>query len=247
MEEAIITTSWDDGNPLDMKLAELLKKYDVPATFYVPINYVKRGGISPDQIREIGAQFDVGGHSYNHVALTRIPVDEAAREVVDGKSSLEEILGRQVKSFCYPKGLHNKRIKGIVRDAGFSGARTVKLFTRRTNDPYELGTTITARDYRVTFYARHLRHSLRLGDAGMPLYMLKNGLIFRCWERMAVETLEYVLKNGGVWHLWGHSWEIEENNAWERLRSVLIEIKEMAAEARKLDNSELVEMYTGGV
>ena len=32
----IITTSWDDGHPLDFKLAELLNKYNLKGTFYIP-------------------------------------------------------------------------------------------------------------------------------------------------------------------------------------------------------------------
>ena len=36
--DILITTSWDDGHPLDLRLAELLHKYDVPATFYIPVS-----------------------------------------------------------------------------------------------------------------------------------------------------------------------------------------------------------------
>jgi len=30
-----------------------------------------------------------------------------------------------------------------------------------------------------------------------------------------------VMATGGVYHLWGHSWEIEERGEWERLERVL--------------------------
>jgi hypothetical protein len=30
-----VTTSWDDGHKLDMKLAVLLKKYGIKGTFYI--------------------------------------------------------------------------------------------------------------------------------------------------------------------------------------------------------------------
>ena len=30
---AYITTSWDDGHPLDFRVAELLAKYGLPGTF----------------------------------------------------------------------------------------------------------------------------------------------------------------------------------------------------------------------
>ena len=37
MNEAILTTSWDDGHPLDLKLADLLARYPIPAALYVPL------------------------------------------------------------------------------------------------------------------------------------------------------------------------------------------------------------------
>ena len=36
MSKLIVTTSWDDGSRLDLKLAELLEKYGISGTFYVP-------------------------------------------------------------------------------------------------------------------------------------------------------------------------------------------------------------------
>jgi hypothetical protein len=26
---------------------------------------------------------------------------------------------------------------------------------------------------------------------------------------------------GGIWHLWGHSWEIDEHHDWQKLKRVL--------------------------
>lgn len=48
MDKAIVTTSWDDGHPSDLKLAELLKRYDVPATFYIPIDNRERVKMSSE-------------------------------------------------------------------------------------------------------------------------------------------------------------------------------------------------------
>lgn len=53
MDRAIITTSWDDGHLLDLKLAGLLQKYDIPATFYVTIENFERQGMTSQEIREI--------------------------------------------------------------------------------------------------------------------------------------------------------------------------------------------------
>jgi len=38
VKKAVITTSWDDGSIFDLKLKDLLKRYSIPATFYVPVS-----------------------------------------------------------------------------------------------------------------------------------------------------------------------------------------------------------------
>jgi peptidoglycan/xylan/chitin deacetylase (PgdA/CDA1 family) len=86
VDEVIITTSWDDGHPLDLKLAELLHKYEIPATFYIPVDNVERECMSPQQIREIAQSFDIGGHTYHHLVLTKIPLQEVEKEVAEART-----------------------------------------------------------------------------------------------------------------------------------------------------------------
>ena len=96
VNEIIVTTSWDDGDPSDVRLAELLQKYNVPATFYIPIDNVERQCLKPQEIREIADIFDVGGHTYHHVNLTQITLREVEKEIVDGKEELEELIGKKI-------------------------------------------------------------------------------------------------------------------------------------------------------
>jgi hypothetical protein len=41
------------------------------------------------------------------------------------------------------------------------------------------------------------------------------------WLELGKRLFDYVLQNGGVWHLYGHSWEIDELGLWEELRKIL--------------------------
>ncbi len=38
----IVTTSWDDGHPVDLKVADILLRFGVKATFYVGNSNYKR-------------------------------------------------------------------------------------------------------------------------------------------------------------------------------------------------------------
>jgi peptidoglycan/xylan/chitin deacetylase (PgdA/CDA1 family) len=240
MDKAIVTTSWDDGHPLDLKLAELLQKYDVPATFYIPICYAKRGCMNPQQIREIAARFDVGGHSYHHIRLTKVPPEAAEKELKNGKKELQEITGKEVISFSYPYGNFNNGLIRLARDAGFIGARTLMLLTRTIRDPFREGTMANAGN---SWFTHYLLHSLASRDPHLSLFVLKNNLFLKGWEKIALETLRFVVDNGGIWHLWGHSWEIEENGDWARLERVFQEINGLSEQILKKNNSQLLQMY----
>ena len=41
------------------------------------------------------------------------------------------------------------------------------------------------------------------------------------WVALAKATFDHVRQSGGIWHLWGHSWEIEKYGMWNDLEEVL--------------------------
>lgn len=55
-----------------------------------------------------------------------------------------------------------------------------------------------------------------------------------------------MLEHGGIWHLWGHSWEIDDNNDWHRLTDVLEYAKHQGKEhgAEFLTNSEIFKKFS---
>ncbi len=239
MKKVIITTSWDDGHPLDLKLAELLLRYNVPATFYIPVKNIGRPCLTATELIQIARNFDIGGHAYHHTDLTRLSQAEARQEITRGKDTLENIIGRSLYTFCYPMGRYNTFLKRIVQTAGFRGARTTKPLKRRITDPFQAGTLVQAHDFPRSHYIMTALESM---DAGLTGYILKKSLYAEKWDRIAIKTLEYIVKHGGVWHLWGHSWEIDAHDNWRRLTHVLQEIKRLSGQIEKVDNSRLVEM-----
>jgi len=244
VDNAIITTSWDDGHPLDLKLAELLNKYNVPATFYIPVDNIERECMNPQQIRELARNFDIGGHTYHHLVLTEIPLKEVKKEVEEGKQRLEDIIGREVLSFCYPRGRFNDEVVSIVRRADFIGARTTKSAIRSIEDPFRMGTTAYA-SYWHFGLAPYFRHAMTSQDFGLFRFMLKNNLLLNSWDKIAVKTLDFVVNNGGIWHLWGHSWSIEDDNNWVRLENILRSVGALSQDVRKMSNSQLLKMHMG--
>ena len=216
MYKAIVTTSWDDGHVLDLKLAELLKKYGIKGTFYVSpedreLQATER--LQKGDVQKLAEDFEIGAHTLTHPYLPAIDAVTARKEIVASKEVLEEWTSRPVTSFCYPKGGYLPEHEKMVRDAGFARARTVKRFAlTRGDDRYAEPTSIHTYNH--------------WSDAWSLLVFVKFNLItfflmYRRWDLQAIALFERMLKRGGVFHLWGHSWEVENNADWQRLENVL--------------------------
>ena len=123
----IITTSWDDGAVEDFKLAEILNKYNLEATFYIPQKNSERPVISVEQIRDLASVFEIGGHTLNHVFLTTVSSATQWDEIDGCYNWLREIIGFSPVSFCAPKGLYTSEILQMVKKAGFKLLRTTHL------------------------------------------------------------------------------------------------------------------------
>ena len=218
----LITTSWDDGHPLDMKLCSLLRDYGIRATMYIPITNSEYKVISSDTIRAIAKDFEIGGHTYNHTQLTQVDEHSMIYELTESKNVLESIVRKEVVSFCYPWGLYNNKVTEKVKKSGYKLARTVKSLSTTLRRPLEYHPTIHAFDHNLTAKGKC---TIIASDRSLATKLLLSGNIFKRWDVIAKKSLDHVLENGGIWHLWGHSWEIDRYDNWPLLRKVLEYVK----------------------
>lgn len=108
----------------------LLKKYNMTATVFVPANLVgHRAYLSWEQLEKLRAEgIEIGSHSLWHPYLTRSK--KARAEIFESKKILEEKFGAEIKVFAYPFGDFNNETEKLVREAGYSFARS---FTQPKN------------------------------------------------------------------------------------------------------------------
>ena len=95
MKKIIVTTSWDDGHKLDLKLAKLLKQYGIKGTFYVSPKsreIVKSNRLSDMDIKSLHQDFEIGAHTMTHINLGESDNKKAIREIRASKKYLEKIL-----------------------------------------------------------------------------------------------------------------------------------------------------------
>src|SRR3989344_2169790 len=241
MKKIIVTTSWDDGHKLDLKVARILKNYSIKGTFYVcPRDRELRQSelISSREIVMLSKDFEIGAHTMTHPLLPndlatawykfRVKnlnkffgenynvqsvnnFSEAKKEIVDSKKYLENLLDKRVISFCYPGGRHNSKIRDFVKESGFLYARTVERhkFEMSKNvyaSPTSLHTFKQYQDiFKIAWFSRW-----------NPRAFFEN----MNWENLAKRAFDNT-KEGGVYHIWGHSWIIDKKNEWDKLERML--------------------------
>jgi peptidoglycan/xylan/chitin deacetylase (PgdA/CDA1 family) len=217
-----LTISVDDGSAEDPKTADLLHKYGLQATFYVPASNPERPVILPGEIREMAKQFEVGSHTMSHLPINRMSNAHASREIEDGKSWLEDVLGERVISFCYPRGKFNRTTPRLVKEGGFLGARTTMMnLCDFPENPFLWGVSTQAYSHSTMIQVRHAL--LERNFAGIRNFFRDfHGAVN--WQEHFTYALNQVEKHGGIAHLLLHSWEMEEMGAWGKLESVLEQV-----------------------
>lgn len=219
--QTIVTTSWDDGAPHDLKLAELLAEAGVKATFYVPIFGPEgREILQPADLRVIAAYgFEIGAHTMTHPVLSDLHGKRLWVEVAECKQVLEQTLGREVEMFCYPRGRYNLEVLEAVERAGYRGARTTRMLCQRASfSPFEMPTTLQAYPHDSLTYYKNLGKRRDLPGIYKYVFELRR---LRGWLELGKKLFAESLAQGGMWHLYGHSWEIEELGLWDELRQML--------------------------
>jgi hypothetical protein len=193
----------------------MLKEHGLKATFYVaPANQesAKQDLLSWPEIKDLSQDFEIGAHSMTHRRLPTISEQEAAKEITESKAVLEQVIGKEIKAFCYPGGAYTKAHVQLVKDAGYRYARTVARYTFAVDDPYEAGTSLHVYNHRFGFDLWQTARFVKF----QPIKFL------RCleWDALAEVMFDQVIEGGGIYHIWGHSWEIDEHDDWERLENV---------------------------
>jgi peptidoglycan/xylan/chitin deacetylase (PgdA/CDA1 family) len=231
-----VTTSWDDGHPCDLRLAELLDRYGLAATFYIPPRNPERPVSTPRDIRWLAERFEIGAHTINHRSLVGLGVNEMRAEIVGGRGELEAVLGRQVTAFCYPGGKFSAEARAEVEQAGFVvGRTTMALRWDWQVDRLLLPTSVQAFPHALP---THMGHALKERNwRGGANYLFRFASAGRDWVRIGLGLLERAVLARGWWHLWGHSWELEELGAWGNLSILLREAA--ASGAHAVTNTEL--------
>ncbi len=217
----VVTTSWDEGSPYDLQVARLLASRKLTGTFYIPVKgHHKSCRRDLADLHSLdGQRFEIGAFGIAHQDLCACDSKQLALEVERCKARLENDLGEQISMFAYPRGRTNRRVIASLKSAGYKGARTTSLLARGFSfDPFRMPISAHVFPYSRAEYLRTLGQTLDIRRAWTYAARYRRA---SNWVEFAKAIFDSVLRTGGIWHLYGHSQEIEELRLWDGLREVL--------------------------
>lgn len=146
--------TFDDGySDLLDQAAPILNRRSVPALAFVVTSYAGREnrwelGLPRRKSRHLDWQqlgqlmsmgFSLGSHTATHRDLTRIPAEQARRELITSREVISQNLGVEVKSLSYPFGRAGPEIRAEAEKAGYRLAFSLyPPFKNSRIDPFML-------------------------------------------------------------------------------------------------------------
>lgn len=204
-----ITFSYDDGVTQDIRLIELLNKYDLKCTFNLNSEKLGHEGmlvrnglriahykVHPQSVREIYAGHEVAVHTLTHPGLPAIRDEkEIIRQVEQDRLNLSDLAGYEVVGMAYPSrdGVNNDdRVAEIIR------ANTGVKYSRTTTCTADFAPQTNLYRFNPTVYHLRFDEMMALGEKFVAL---------------EADTPQ-------IFYIWGHAYEMDyASDYWVRLEA----------------------------
>ncbi|MBQ5777561.1 MAG: polysaccharide deacetylase family protein [Oscillospiraceae bacterium] len=200
-----ITFSYDDGVTQDIRLIELLNKYNLKSTFNINSELLAKRGIlanekirvahykvHPEDVRYIYDGHELAVHTLTHPNLTECEDAEIIRQVEQDRLTLSELAGCEVVGMAYPCGgvNNNDHVAKIIKEnTGVKYSRTIT-----STNSFDIQENLFR--FNPTVYHLHFEDMMRLGQ----------------------EFVELETDTPKLFYIWGHSYEMDFGaHYWIRL------------------------------
>ena len=197
-----VTFSFDDGVWQDRPLVDILNKYGLKGTFNLNSDcfgstdsyeafgkIICRDRLKEDEVKAVYIGHEVAVHTLTHPNLTQQTDAEVIRQVDEDRKNLERIFGYPVVGMAYPCG-------GVNNDE-----RVAALIGGNTPIQYARTSTMT--------------HTFELQKDHLLRFNATAHFLDPELERLADEFLALNPEREQLFYIWGHSYELDAQSAWD--------------------------------
>ena len=211
-----VAQCWDDGVITDIRLIEILRKYNAKATFnlcpgthaderrepcWMPKGYsgwscrgFHGGKPALNELKEIYSGFKVASHCMRHECAGQLPDDLFLKAALDARHYLEDLFQCECPGFAWPCGRYTETTANALREAGFKYGRT----TQYIDDVSQ---------YQHPMVLRSNCH-------------YQNGEFYSLYQKAKEDGNEF-------FYFWGHSYEMQDSEGmWKQLEDKIQFISE---------------------
>jgi len=189
--DGVCALTFDDGTVDNLEVVEpLLAELDLPATVFACHGLLGTAHFSMEPAAKVrlmnGEQLralarspfvEIGSHTNTHADLSHATAEEAYREMASSKLALEDLLGRAVNAFAYPRCGYSPSCPDAARRAGYEVAVTCAglggwhLFelARETVDSLDRRISFALKSRRLFLPLRNSRAGVLMRSMARPL------------------------------------------------------------------------------
>ncbi len=193
-----VTLSYDDGTIYDRQLIEVLDKYGIKCTFNLNSGLFGKGNhLKQEEVKTLYKNHEIAVHTYSHPHLEYLTDAEVCLEILDDRRNLETMSENIVDGMAYPYALRDrKRIPELVKKCGIAYARTTNS-THNFALPENFLTWDPTCHHNDTEFFDLAENFLLPNDIKHPWRIVPK-----------------------IFYLWGHSYEFNNMDNWDRLESI---------------------------
>lgn len=201
----VVTLSYDDCMEEDQKLIDLMEKYKMKCTFnLIPGWFAEEGKQYPadETYRLTSASLakkmyhhplvEVANHGFQHQYMSALTQAEMADDMLTCRKALERMFKRNVRGMAYPYGWYSEELMQVLAMCGIQYSRTVN----------------STNDFSIPENWLEWHPTCHHDD-----------------ERLMELTEQFVQKNVKenplLFYVWGHTFEFERNNNWNRMEEFM--------------------------
>lgn len=183
----VLTMSYDDGKHADERLLGIFNKYGIKGTFNLNYGLMKNPErIDMEKIKDLYEGHEIATHSMTHPTISRCPLTQNAKEILEDRAGLESITGYPVRGHAYPNGSYNEEIKELFSKLGIAYARTADWETGSFELPADW------MEWKATCHHNYnlMKYAKEFAEFKKPQYL-------KCM------------------YVWGHSYEFDRDDNWD--------------------------------